>query len=218
MSFLANERGAIDCGEALQISLADASELPDLLDIHNWAAEHSLDSFVTEPRALEAWTSDWRHTSATHPWLVARAAGRPVGFARALPFRMGGTFRWTAELTVFVAPDHQDLGVATSLYAVLIQLLRTQGYVTVAANVVAGHEAGERLHTRAGFSRVGTMARVGRKLGRWLDLGCWTMVLRDEGRVPAPVRRASEVWPEVARSCAAMLAKRTSEPGKEWMS
>ena len=41
------------------------------------------------------------------------------------------------------------------------------------ARVVGGHQASIDLHAAVGFEVVGTEREVGRKFGRWHDVGIW---------------------------------------------
>jgi phosphinothricin acetyltransferase len=179
----------------IDIALAAVDDLPRIVELSNRAAADTTANFATAPEPVDEWVATWRRTADLHPWLVARADGRVVGFARSGPHRSRGAYAWMVEMSVYIDPDHHGRGIGTALYATLIPLLRAQGYVTLLAGITAGHTASERLHQRYGFVRCGTFHRAGWKFDGWHDVGYWELDLRPGDAPPAPVRPVAEVWP-----------------------
>jgi len=185
---------------APNIELAVAGDLPRIVALSNLAAATTTANFATEPEPVEEWAESWRRTAALHPWLVARAGDQLVGFARTGPHRSRGAYAWAAEMSVYIDPAWHGRRVGSALYAVLIPLVRAQGYVTLLAGITAGHGASEALHRRAGFVPCGTFHRVGWKLGGWHDVGYWELQLQPADHVPAPVTPVAEAWAAVAQA------------------
>ena len=178
----------------LEIHLARREDVPRIVEISNWAAANTTANFAVQPEPLEHWIEQFDQTSATHPWLVAKRGDEVIGFAKASPHRSRCAYDWTAEVSVYVAPEHHGRGVGKALYEALIPLLRKQGFVTLLAGITSGHSASEKLHARAGFILCGTFSRVGWKFGRWHDVGYWELHLDDGEKPPGALRRVSEVW------------------------
>jgi phosphinothricin acetyltransferase len=172
----------------LVVEPASKADLPAILALSNWAAEHTTANFATEPETLASWTASWDATSAMYPWLVARRGGAVVGFARATPHRSRGAYAWTAEVSVYVDPSQHRRGVGRALYDRLIPALRDQGYVTLLAGIVGGHQASERLHAEVGFRATARLQRVGWKLGAWHDVVYWQLDLDPSGCPPGVIR------------------------------
>jgi phosphinothricin acetyltransferase len=139
-------------------------------------------TFETEPPGVAAMAE--RMGAARWPWLVATEAGAVLGYAYAGPYNSRAAYRWTAETTVYVAADARGHGVGGALYAALIERLTRAGLAQAIALVSAGNAGSERLHEAAGFRRVGTLERVGWKLGRWIDVGLWQRALAEPGSPP----------------------------------
>jgi phosphinothricin acetyltransferase len=177
----------------LRIELADASALPRIVDVMNWAAANTIANFATEPEPLEMWVDAWQRTRHHHPWFVARSGPEVVGFAKSGPHKARQAYAWFAEVTVYIDPAFHGKRIGTSLYEVLLPTLEAQGYTALLAGIAGGHTASERLHQRFGFARCGTFARAGWKFQRWHDVGYWQKSLRDEHHVPGPVRPVAEV-------------------------
>jgi phosphinothricin acetyltransferase len=175
------------------IDLAVREDVEHALAFANWAADHTAANFALAHEPLPAWQAEFDRWHATHPWLVARSAGEVLGFAKASPHKARGAYAWTAEVTVYVGPDHHRRGVGSALYRVLLPLLRAQGYVTLVAGITTPHEASERLHAAFGFQRCATFHRAGWKFGRWHDVSYWELHL-DEGGEPRAVSRVEETW------------------------
>ena len=181
----------------VDIELAAAGDLPAILAISNWAAMHTPANFATEPESIDDWLSSWEGTHAMYPWLVARRRGPDgsdvLGFAKASPHRARGAYAWTAEVSVYVHPDHHGRGVGRSLYRELISLLERQGYVTLLAGITAPNPASEALHRSFGFRKVGSLERVGWKFNRWHDVGWWELFLRPADQPPGTIRPVLEI-------------------------
>lgn len=179
-----------------RIELAREADLPRILELSNWAAEHTAANFATQPEPLAQWVEAWRETAAAHPWLVARGEGGEVaGFAKSSPHRSRAAYNWSVELSVYIDPQWHGRGLGRALYDVLIPLLRAQGYMTALAGIVGGHEASERLHAKAGFVRCATFHCMGWKFDRWHDVGYWELQLQPLGEAPRPIRPVAEVAP-----------------------
>jgi phosphinothricin acetyltransferase len=164
----------------MKIELASRSDLPRIVEIANWAAAHTAANFALEPEPLDMWVESWEKTHEHHPWLVAREGTLVMGFAKSGPHKARGAYRWTAELTIYLAPEHHGRGIGTALYGVLIPMLEAQGYVTLLAGITSGHTPSERLHARVGFVRCATFHRTGWKFDRWHDVGYWERHLQPE--------------------------------------
>lgn len=180
--------------DTITIEMARAGDLARMASLANRAAETGTANFATVPEPAAQWQRDWAATCETHPWLVARARGVVVGFAKASPHRARGAYRWMVEMSVYIDEDWQGRGIGTALYRVIIPLLREQGYVTLLAGIVTGQAPSERLHERAGFVYCGAFHQAGWKFGSWHDVGYWEQQLRPASIAPGPIRPVSDVW------------------------
>ncbi len=167
-------------------------DFPAILDISNWATCHTAANFKLEPETLDHWVGLWNGEREMFPWFVAEADGAVVGFAVASPFKNRCGFAYTAEVTVYLKPDHTSRKIGTALYTHLIPTLRAQGYRTLIAAIALPNPASERLHAHFGFERVGLLAGVGWKFRRWHDVAYWQLAFCDDGSAPAPIRPVQE--------------------------
>ena len=136
---------------------------------------------------------------ARYPWLVAERGGVVAGYAYGSPFNDRAAYRWAANVTVYVHPDHQRAGVARGLYAALFALLRVQGVWQLGAGITGDNAPSIVLHEALGFRRAALHPNVGFKFGRWIEVGWWMLALR----VPTHLAEA----PEELLSPAALRAR-----------
>jgi phosphinothricin acetyltransferase len=120
-----------------------------------------------------------------HQWLVAEDSGEVVGYAYGCPHRERAAYRWAADVSVYVAPQHHRRGIGRSLYRELLPALERQGFYIACAGVTLPNEASVALHESLGFTPVGIYRRIGYKLDSWWDVGWWQLALREpEGSAP----------------------------------
>ena len=113
------------------------------------------------------------------PWLVAELDARVRGFAYAARHRERAAYRWSADVSVYLAAEACGRGVGRALYAELLPAVASLGYVSVFAGIALPNQASVRLHESLGFGPVGVYRDVGFKLGAWRDVGWWQRRLED---------------------------------------
>ena len=123
-------------------------------------------------------------TLTTHPWLVAELNGAVVGFACAGKHSPRAAYRWTVDVTVYVSMREQRSGVGRSLYRVLLETLRRQGFRSAFAEIVLPNPGSIRLHEAMGFQHIGIHKDIGSKLAKWRDIGYWRLGLADGIEAP----------------------------------
>jgi phosphinothricin acetyltransferase len=105
------------------------------------------------------------------PYLVAEDGGRSLGFAYAAAFRPRSAYRYTAEDSVYVHPDHIGQGVGTALVAEVIRICEAMGLRQLTAVIGDSANAGSiGLHRSLGFVETGIGRALGYKHGRWVDI------------------------------------------------
>lgn len=105
-----------------------------------------------------------------HAWLVAELDGAVVGYAYAGPWKARPAYRWSAEVTVYVAAAAHRAGVGRALYEALFVRLAARGFRTLVGGVTLPNDASVGVHRALGFEPVGTFHRIGWKLGEWRDV------------------------------------------------
>ncbi len=114
------------------------------------------------------------------PFLAAESGGILVGYAYAHSHRERAAYRFSVDVTIYVAAGARGIGTGRALYSDLLQRLRELGLHRAYAGIALPNEASVRFHEALAFSHVGTFREVGYKFGRWHDVGWWE---RDLSRV-----------------------------------
>jgi L-amino acid N-acyltransferase YncA len=118
------------------------------------------------------------------PWLVAELDGAVVGYAYAAIHRERPGYRWSVDISVYVAAGLHRRGVGRALYDELIPLLRRQGFVNAYAGIALPNPASVALHEAIGMRRIGVYEGVGFKFGGWHDVAWYGLRLTDGAGQP----------------------------------
>jgi len=164
----------------------------------------SLEERAPEPREM---ADRIRIISKDFPWLVAEIGDQVAGYAYASRHHDRASYRWSADVTVYVDATHHRRGVGRGLYRPLLELITRQGFYEACAGITLPNDASVGLHESLGFVAVGVYRDIGYKLGRWRSVGWWQLTLRahDPDRVPAepgPPLRLDQIEPREADALA----------------
>ncbi len=118
--------------------------------------------------------------------------GATAGYAYGMPYRGRPAYRFSAEVTVYVAGNRRRQGLGRALYDRLFEVLLAQGFVSALAVITLPNASSQALHAAMNFERVGTFAQVGYKLGRWHDTEWWLRPLRRAPENPEGPRPLAE--------------------------
>jgi L-amino acid N-acyltransferase YncA len=123
-----------------------------------------------------------------YPWLVAVSeTGEVLGYAYSGKHRERAAYRWSVDFTAYLAPAAKRRGIGTALYRALMKICQALGYYRAFAGITLPNEASVRLHEKIGFRPIGVYRRVGFKLGRWHDVGWWSLdLLPEEDQLAEP--------------------------------
>jgi phosphinothricin acetyltransferase len=185
--------------QTLAVRLAEARDMGPIAALLNDQILHGRAHFgvATEPpQMVEA---QWRGPTGggRYPWIVAEdASGRFLGFARGHPWKAREAYDWTVEAGIYIEPHARGTGVGKLLYRRLFDTLRAQGFVIVVAGVTVPNPASERLHEAFGMTIAGEIAPAGYKLGRWMSVRYYQLMLRElgEDEDPGVLKPVSEIW------------------------
>lgn len=105
------------------------------------------------------------------PYVAAEAAGQVLGFAYAGPFRTRAAYRYTAEDSVYVAPETTGRGIGRAVLSAVLESCTQFGLRQVIAVIGDSRNAASiGLHASLGFERAGVGRSLGHKHGRWVDV------------------------------------------------
>jgi phosphinothricin acetyltransferase len=113
------------------------------------------------------------------PWFVADDDSGVLGFAFASRHKARAAYRWSVDVSVYLAPDARRRGIGRALYDKLLPAVTSLGYVSAFAGIALPNEASVGLHEALGFTLVGVYRDVGFKLGAWRDVGWFQRRLCD---------------------------------------
>ena len=153
---------------------AAASDAAVVAGIYNHYIRETVVTFEEEPvSAAEMAGRIEEVQSASRPWLVAESDGRVVGYAYAGPWHVRSAYRFSAEITVYLAPTHVGRGIGSKLYAELFPILQARSIHAVMGGIALPNEASVALHEKFGLRKVAHFEQVGFKFNRWIDVGYW---------------------------------------------
>jgi len=152
------------------LRIAQLTDASRIAEIYRPAVTERATSFELEPPDAAEMGARITKTLQRFPWLVDDDAGRIIGYAYAGPHRTRAAYRWSVEVSAYVADDMQRRGVGRALYEALFRVLVLQGYRTACAGITLPNAASEGFHRSVGFEPVGVFRGIGFKFGTWHDV------------------------------------------------
>ncbi len=158
----------------MTLSIEDSREqdLPDITLIYAHHVRHGTGTFEIEPPSLQEMSERRRDVLAKGlPYLVARKNGQVLGFAYCNWFKPRPAYRFSAEDSIYMAPEAQGQGMGRVLLEELALRAQAAGLRKLIAVIGDSGNAGSvGVHRAAGFTEVGVLRSCGWKFDRWLDI------------------------------------------------
>jgi L-amino acid N-acyltransferase YncA len=154
------------------------SDAPTLCQIYN---KYVLGTRITFEEALvetEEMVSRIRKVLKKYPWLVYEERGKVHGYAYASQWKERSAYRYAVEAGIYLDPDYVGKGIGTALIGELLKQLREASFHSVIAGVALPNPASIALCEKCGFEKVAHFRQVGFKLGKWIDVGYWELILK----------------------------------------
>lgn len=162
------------------VRLAGEADVPRIQAIYNHYITTSTATFEEHELDLPQVRARIDKVRSTgFPWTVV--GGETIeGYAYARPWHERAAYRYSAEVSLYVAPGCLQRGVGTALYRDLLTRLSTAGMRTAIGGVALPNPASVALHEKFGFEKVAHYKAVGFKFDRWIDVAYYQYLLRQE--------------------------------------
>jgi len=147
------------------------SDVPAITAIYRHAVETSVATFDTEAPGEAAMAEKFgRMLELGHPVIIAEAEGKTIGYAYASTYRPRPAYRFTAEDSIYLAPEAQGKGLGSALLGRLLEQSKAFGFRQMLAVITAERANSIRLNEKHGFRLIGRYEALGYKFDRWLDI------------------------------------------------
>ena len=154
----------------MSIRNATLDDLPAIVAIYNGSIPGRCATADTRPISVESRRKWFENHGPTRPLLVAEESGQVAGYLSFRNFYGRPAYHITAELAVYVHPDHHRRGMGGQLLEKAIATAPSLGLETLLAFVFSHNAASIGLFERFGFERWGQLPAVAELDGRHVDL------------------------------------------------
>jgi phosphinothricin acetyltransferase len=160
------------------IRAAETADFDAIADITNHYILNTAIHFAYDPQTAAELRDPWLKTRDTYPFLVmVHPTGEVVGYAKSYRWRERAAYERTAEIGLYLRPEHCGQGHGRKLYQCLIDRCRALKFHSVIGGIALPNAASVRLHEGLGFRHAGTFHQVGFKHEKWHDVGFWQLML-----------------------------------------
>ena len=147
-------------------------DIPHITAIYAHHVLHGTGTFEVEPPSENDMTQ--RRADVVNkglPYLVVAEGERVLGYAYCNWFKPRPAYRFSAEDSIYIAPEAAGSGLGRALMAELLRQAELAGVRKMIAVIGDSANAGSiGVHRSAGFRHVGILEACGWKFDRWLDV------------------------------------------------
>ena len=147
-------------------------DIPSITAIYAHHVLHGTGTFEVTPPTIEDMRARREDVlSKGLPYLVAVDGDKVLGFAYCNWFKPRPAYRFSAEDSIYLAPEANGRGLGRLLLTELMAQAEKAGVRKLIAVIGdSANAASIGVHRAAGFAHVGTLKSCGWKFDRWLDV------------------------------------------------
>lgn len=147
-------------------------DIPAIAEIYAHHVLHGTGTFEIEPPSQSDMANRRADVLAKGlPYLVVADGKKVLGFAYCNWFKPRPAYRFSAEDSIYMAPDAQGQGLGRALLTELMAQAEKAGVRKLIAVIGDSANTGSiAVHRSVGFAYVGTLKSCGWKFDQWLDV------------------------------------------------
>lgn len=149
------------------------SDISELCTIYNHYVRNTVITFEEANVPEQEMQRRVTETTLRYPWLVYEHNNTVIGYAYATHWKVRSAYRFSAESTIYLHPDHTQKGIGKVLYTSLIGELGKTTIHSLIGGIALPNPSSIALHERLGFRKCAQFNQVGYKFGQWIDVGYW---------------------------------------------
>ena len=147
--------------------------------IYNYYIENTSFTFEEIPLSEAEMEERIENIIVKYPWLVMEEAGEVMGYAYVHAWRERASYRFSAELSVYLKNGFQGKGRGGELLGKLLEELRKSDIHALVAGIALPNEKSIGMVEKFGFRKIGQFREIGYKHGIWRDVGYWELILSE---------------------------------------
>ena len=151
---------------------AELSDAGMIAEIYNYYILNTVITFELDPVTPQEILLRMEKYKQVGPYLVYEEDGEVIGYSYVSRFRERKAYEHSVESTIYLKHGFGGKGLGTKLYSELLSQVSSQRH-TMIGGVALPNEASVKLHERCGFRKVAHFSEVGKKFGKWVDVGFW---------------------------------------------
>jgi L-amino acid N-acyltransferase YncA len=159
------------------IRKATVEDAEAICTIYNHYIENTTISFEEHPVSVKEMQDRIIKITNSLPWLISENKERITGYAYADTWMIRSAYRYTVVSAIYLDPKFLRQGIGSRLYQRLLSDLRQHSLHSVIGIIALPNPASIGLHEKLGFEKVAHFKQVGRKFGKWIDVGYWERIL-----------------------------------------
>jgi L-amino acid N-acyltransferase YncA len=156
---------------------ASPDDAPDLCEIYNHYVLETPITFEEVSVSPEVMRQRILEITKAYPWFVCEEDGKVIGYSYASKWRERPAYRFTVEATVYLHPSAVGKGRGSALLSMLLAELRKREVHSVIGGIALPNAASVALFEKFGFRQAAHFREAGYKLGQWIDVGNWQLLL-----------------------------------------
>ena len=151
---------------------ATVSDAKAIAEIYNYYVLNTVITFEFDPVTPQEITQRMEKYKEVGPFLVYEEKGEVIGYTYVSQFRERKAYEHSVESTIYLKHGVGGKGLGAKLYSELLLQVSSQRH-TIIGGIALPNEASVKLHERCGFIKVAHFSEVGKKFGKWIDVGFW---------------------------------------------
>jgi L-amino acid N-acyltransferase YncA len=161
--------------ERIMIREAMISDAKMIAEIYNYYILNTIITFELDSITPQDIMNRMEKYKAVGPYLVYEENGEVIGYTYVSKFRDREAYENSVESTIYLKNGFGGKGMGFKLYSELLSQV-SQQYHAIIGGIALPNDASVKLHEKCGFKKVGHFLEVGRKFGKWIDVGFWQRV------------------------------------------
>lgn len=154
----------------MEIRLAEARDLPGILEIYNMGIEDRIATLEAETKDLEYMKSWFDNHPDRYAVLVAEIEHQLVGWASLNLYSHRCACSGVADLSVYISRDYRGKGIGTALLREMDSIARKNQFYKIVLFTFSQNVPGQLLYRKAGYREVGLFEKQGILEGQFIDV------------------------------------------------